>query len=282
MDYDAAVAALEWCVELGISEAHLDAPVDAYALPDRLAAPQMRAAPADAQQPPGGAQPPQQGRSGADHAPAVPAPPARGPDPAGLAQTRAGAAQSLEALREAMSQFEHCDLKKGARSTVFADGNPKARVMVIGEAPGRDEDRAGRPFVGRSGQMLDRMLAAIGLERASPDPAAAAYLANVLPWRPPGDREPEAAEIAVMLPFLTRHVELVDPDVVILMGNTACSAGLGKRGIMRLRGAWAEAFGRPAMPMTHPAFLLRQPDAKRDAWADLLQIRARLDGDQNG
>ncbi len=122
------------------------------------------------------------------------------------------------------------------------------------------------------------MLAAIGLSRAAPDALAAVYITNVLPWRPPGNRDPEPAEIAQMLPFLARHVELADPDLIVLMGNAACKAALGKAGILRLRGHWTEAFGRPALPMTHPAYLLRQPHAKREAWADLLEIRARLNG----
>ena len=165
----------------------------------------------------------------------------------------------------------------GARNTVFADGKPAARVMIIGEAPGRDEDQKGLPFVGRAGHLLDKMFAAIGLSRQSPDAEAALYITNVLPWRPPGNRDPEPAEIAQMLPFLARHVDLADPDLIVLMGNAACSAALGKRGILRLRGTWAEAFGRPALPMTHPAYLLRNPAAKREAWADLLSLRARLD-----
>ena len=175
-----------------------------------------------------------------------------------------------------MTAFDLCDLKRGAKTTVFAYGNPKARVMVLGEAPGRDEDAEGRPFVGRAGQLLDRMFAAIGLARTSPDPATALYITNVLPWRPPQNRDPDAAEIAMMRPFAERHVELVDPQVVVLMGNTPCAALLGTRGILRLRGHWAQALGRPVLPMTHPAYLLRTPAAKREAWADLLALKERL------
>ena len=148
--------------------------------------------------------------------------------------------------------------------------------MIIGEAPGREEDLEARPFVGRAGQLLDRMLSAIGLSRTAHHADEPAYITNVLPWRPPSNRDPEPAEIAMMLPFLARHVKLVNPDLIVLMGNTPCSAALGKRGILRLRGNWAEAFGKPAMPMTHPAYLLRNPAAKREAWADLLDIKARL------
>ena len=148
--------------------------------------------------------------------------------------------------------------------------------MLIGEAPGRDEDMQGKPFVGRAGQLLDLMVSHIGLNRASPDPAAALYITNVLPWRPPQNRDPKPEEIAMMLPFVERHVELANPDLIVLMGNHACQALLGRRGITRLRGQWTEAMGRPALPMLHPAYLLRNPAAKREAWADLLSLQARL------
>lgn len=251
LDPDAARAALEWLIELGVDAAVGDAPVDAYALPDHLAIPKPAAA--------------------------APVPVAEAAvDPVAAARAAANAAKSLDDLRDAVMAFDLCDLKKGARNTVFADGNPKARVMIIGEAPGRDEDLQGKPFVGHAGHLLDRMFAAIDLARSNPDPDRAIYITNVLPWRPPGNRDPEPAEIAMLLPFLQRHVELADPDLLVLMGNAACVAALGQRGILRLRGKWAEAFGRPALPMTHPAYLLRQPHAKREAWEDLLSLRARL------
>ncbi|KFE35545.1 uracil-DNA glycosylase [Thioclava atlantica] len=261
-DYHAALAALEWQLEMGVDTPIADEPVDRYELPGKQAAPQPPATDAAAPDP---ALPPvaQVARI-------------EGPDPVVVAREAAGRADSLEALRAAIEAYDLCELKKGARNTVFADGKPSARVMVIGEAPGREEDQKGRPFVGRAGHLLDRMFAAIGLSRETPDAEAGLYITNVLPWRPPGNREPEAAEIAQMLPFLARHVDLADPDLIVLMGNAACAAALGKRGILRLRGTWAEAFGRPALPMTHPAYLLRNPAAKREAWADLLQIRARL------
>lgn len=268
LDYFAALAALEWQIELGADCAVMDEPLDCYGLPDQLEKPRLpEAAPAAA--PPAGAP-----RAAMSPVSAMPA----GPDPVVVSRQAAAGAASLEALREAIAAYDLCELKKGARSTVFADGNPKARVMILGEAPGRDEDLAGRPFVGRAGQLLDRMFAAIGLRRDTPDAEAALYITNVLPWRPPGNRDPEPAEIAQMLPFLARHVELAAPDLIVLMGNAACAAALGQRGITRLRGTWTEAFGRPALPMTHPAYLLRQPQAKREAWADLLALRARLDG----
>ena len=181
-----------------------------------------------------------------------------------------------EDLRAAIAAYDHCALKPGAKSLVFADGNPAARVLILGEAPGRDEDREGRPFVGRAGQLLDRMLAAIDLDRSADTPESAVYITNVLPWRPPQNRDPEPEEIAMMLPFVEKHVDLVNPDIIVLMGNIACRAAIKKQGILRLRGQWTQAFGRPALPMTHPAYLLRQPHAKRDAWADLLSLKAKL------
>lgn len=255
IDHEAARAALMWLVELGADEPIAEAPVNRYAVAAETPTPAdpvgKAAAPAAVQTP--------------DSA-----------DPVAEAEALAAGAGSLEALAEAQAGYGHCELKKGARNFVFADGNPKARVMIIGEAPGRDEDLEGKPFVGRAGQLLDRMFAAIGLSRTSPDAETALYITNVLPWRPPQNRDPEAAEIAMMLPFLKRHVELADPDVIVLMGNTPCSAALGKRGILRLRGNWTEAFGKPALPMTHPAYLLRNPAAKREAWADLLELKAKL------
>ncbi|MEL6682694.1 MAG: uracil-DNA glycosylase, partial [Pseudomonadota bacterium] len=174
----------------------------------------------------------------------------------------------------------HCDLKRGARNFVFCDGQPAARVMIVGEAPGREEDRAGKPFVGRAGQLLDRMLEAIDMGRAHPDVNNAVYITNVLPWRPPSNRTPDKAEIAMMLPFLERHVTLGDPDLVVLMGNTPCQALLGRTGITRMRGHWDEVLGKPCLPMFHPAYLLRNPMAKREAWADLLELKARLRKDR--
>jgi uracil-DNA glycosylase len=210
-------------------------------------------------------------------APAPGAATATAVDPVAEAQALAARAATLEQLAELQSGYPHCDLRKGARNFVFADGRPGARVMILGEAPGEDEDKQGRPFVGRAGQLLDRMLAAIGLDRADPDPARAVYITNVLPWRPPGNRDPEPAEMAMMLPFVRRHIELAAPQVLVLMGNHACQAILGQRGITKLRGRWAQALGLPVLPMLHPAYLLRNRHAKREAWDDLLTLQDRLD-----
>ncbi|MEL7099072.1 MAG: uracil-DNA glycosylase [Pseudomonadota bacterium] len=248
--YD-ALAALAWQVELGVDTCVEDAPVNRYDAPAK----------APASQP----------RPEATAAPDLPAPAALEVDPVAEAETMAAAAHDLNALRTAMDAFPHCELKKGARNLVFADGVPGSRVMVVGEAPGREEDIEGRPFVGRAGQLLDRMLSAISLSRKE-----SVYITNVLPYRPPQNRDPKPEEIAMMLPFLRRHIELAAPDVLLIMGNISCQALLGKRGITRLRGTWVEAAGKPALPMFHPAYLLRNPAAKREAWADLLSVQERL------
>lgn len=252
LDWHAARAALDWQIEMGVDEAIAEAPVDRFA---------VESARREAQ-----AHPPATVATAQPRA--VPEAPA---DPVAEAEAAAEAAHDLSALRAAMAAFEHCDLKRGARSLVFADGTPGARVMIVGEAPGREEDRQGKPFVGQAGQLLDRMLAAIGHSRTDN-----VYITNVLPWRPPQNRDPKPDEIAMMQPFVQRHIALVDPDLLIVMGNISAQALLGKRGITRLRGTWAEAAGRPALPMLHPAYLLRTPAAKRDSWADLLSLQARL------
>lgn len=261
-DWHAALAALEWQVELGLADAIGEAPVNRYELAE--AAPKVPAAAPRAAPP----------QSATAASPAPEPPPAA--DAVALARTAAAGAASLEALREAIHAFDLCELKKGARNTVFADGNPKARVLILGEAPGRDEDIEGLPFVGRAGQLLDRMFAAIGLSRRSPDAEAALYITNVMPWRPPGNRDPEPAEIAMMRPFVERHIALADPQVIVVMGNTPLLALTGAKGILRARGHWSQALGKPLLPMTHPAYLLRNPMAKREAWADLLSLKSRL------
>lgn len=252
-DWHASLAALAWTVEAGVDETISDQPLNRYELAAEV--PKATAA-----------APPK----------AAASPASSSEDPVAIARGAAASAQTLEALRDAIAMFDHCDLKKGARNTVFADGNPKARILILGEAPGAEEDREGRPFVGRAGQLLDRMFAAIGLSRTSPDAETALYITNVLPWRPPGNRDPEPAEIAMMLPFVERHIALVDPQVIVVVGNTPLFALTGSKGILRARGTWGQALGKPMLPMTHPAYLLRNPSAKREAWADLLSLQARL------
>lgn len=195
----------------------------------------------------------------------------------------ARAAQTLDELRDTVMAFDGCPLKKTAMNTVFADGNPDGRLMLIGEAPGAEEDRQGKPFVGASGQLLDKMLAAIGLSRETD-----AYITNIVFWRPPGNRDPSASESAVCRPFIDRHIELKKPDILVFMGGPSAKTMLNrKEGITRLRGRWfdfrtadmaaANAPAIPAMPLFHPAYLLRSALHKREAWRDLLALRARLD-----
>ena len=263
LDPATARAALDWLIEHGAAEAIGEAPVDRTSLPE--------AAPWRTDGRPAPARPAQ-----ATHPATAPlAPGAVAPSPVEEARRLAENAHDLAALAAAMSGFD-CELKAGARRFVFADGTPGAPLMVVGEAPGREEDIEGRPFVGEAGRLLDRMLAAIGRDRADPDPARSAYIANVLPWRPPGNRTPSPAEVDRWRPFLLRHVALSRPRLLLVMGNTPCVALLGRGGITRIRGAWAEAGGVPALPSFHPAYLLRNPPAKREAWADLLLVQARL------
>jgi len=191
------------------------------------------------------------------------------------AREAARSAASLKELRAILDRFEGCALRATATQLVFADGNPQARLMFVGEAPGRDEDIEGLPFVGRSGKLLDRMLAAIGLDRKS------AYIANIVPWRPPGNRTPTPQETAICLPFTRRQIELVDPDVLVCLGNPSTQTLLStNEGITKTRGRWFRFHTGTreirAMPTFHPAFLLRNPISKRLAWRDFLAIKKAL------
>src|SRR5262249_47382297 len=264
-DRDAALALLRWYVEMGADEA-----IDVEAS-DRLAgAPAWTLPPAASA--PTRAQP-------ARLVPVEPPPvltESLGEAPQSARRLAAGA-DSVAALAALVAEFDGCPLKRTATNTVFIDGNPAAPVMIVGEAPGADEDRIGRPFVGRAGQLLDRMLAAIGLDRTG------VQITNVIYWRPPGNRKPTSAEIASCLPFVLRHIALADPTVLVLAGGTSATALLPTtEGITRLRGRWFDlavpGLGRPVptLPMFHPAFLLRTPERKRETWRDLLALKARL------
>ena len=269
---DALTALLRWYADAGVDECIDTAPADRYA---RAADTQAAAA----------AQPPiaPQRRSPEHRAPPAPRP---SPAQAALisrdettrsARTMAAAARTLDELRAALAAFDGCALKHTAANLVFGDGQAGAAVMFIGEAPGGEEDRQGVPFVGPAGKLLDRMLAAIGLARSE------VYITNILPWRPPGNRSPTDAEIAACLPFIERHIELVEPRLLVLVGGTAAKTLLGTReGIMKLRGRWFTyesvhmAAPIPARAIFHPAYLLRSPAQKREAWIDLIAIRRRL------
>ena len=191
------------------------------------------------------------------------------------AREAARTAPNLDELRKLLESFEGCSLRNTATQLVFADGNPEGRVMFVGEAPGHDEDISGRPFVGRSGKLLDRMIEAIGLDRTK------VYIANVVPWRPPGNRTPTPQETSICLPFIRRQIELADPDVLVCLGGPSMQTLLGtKDGITRMRGRWFpfDTGTREirAMATFHPAFLLRSPLQKRLSWRDFLAIKKAL------
>jgi len=200
------------------------------------------------------------------------------PPAATEASALAAGAASLEALREAMAGFNGSSLRETATQIVFADGIAGSAIMAIGEAPGADEDRQGKPFVGASGQLLDRMLASIGVSRAEN-----IYITNILPWRPPGNRTPTDAEMQLFLPFVRRHIALAQPKLLVLLGGTAAKALLGGRdGITRMRGKWHQVMMEdgqviPTLATLHPAYILRSPLAKKDAWHDWLMLRHRKD-----
>ena len=290
LSHDELVAALRWQVDAGADEAIAAAPVDRFAAPAPRPMAESAAEPLPNQAP--------IPVNTAGVAPLTPPPPvhravnersermsytpppmtASAPHEGPSAHALAAAATTLEELRAALDRFEGCALKRTATNLVFADGNPQARVMVIGEAPGADEDRQGLPFVGVSGQLLDRMLGSIGLDRKSN-----LYISNMLFWRPPGNRSPSPGEIAACLPFVERHIELVDPAILVLVGGIAAKTMLARQeGIMRLRGRWF-GYETPRMPRPipviatyHPAYLLRSPGQKREAWRDMLEIQEKI------
>jgi len=264
---DQALALLQWQIEMGADEAIGDV------APNRLASPAPSPPAVPARTPP-------------PAKPVFAAPTTAAPrraltesaaEPAQSARALAAQATTIEALAALIAGFDACPLKRTATNTVFADGNPAAPVLIIGEAPGADEDRLGKPFVGRAGQLLDRMLTAIGMDRTG------VQITNVIYWRPPGNRKPTPAEIASCLPFVFRHIVLSRPRVLVLAGGTAASTLLDVTdGITRLRGRWFDLAvpgldtPLPTLPMFHPAFLLRSPERKREAWRDLLALKAKL------
>jgi DNA polymerase len=260
--YDAA-GALEWLAHMGADEIIGEAAVN------RLAP--VQAVPRD--EPPPARVAREQAR---------PAASTLRPGPAAAVIGDLASCTSLAGIEAKLSGFDACPLKKTATNLCFADGNAKARVMLVGEAPGRDEDIQGKPFVGRSGQLLDRMLAAIGLSRQAPEAESSVFITNCIFWRPPGNRKPTEAETTMCLPFLIRTIELQKPDFIVCLGATPAHLLSGRTdGILKLRGKWlsAEISGRniPLLPTLHPAYLLRQPNQKRLAWRDFLALRQMLD-----
>ena len=259
---------LRFYAEAGVDAALCEEAVDRFA---ETAAAQARPAPRQERQ-----------------APSTPPPAAAGARPAAApmlalpdeskARELARQANTLDELREIVEGFEGCNLKFTAKRTVFSDGDPQAPLMLVGEAPGRDEDIAGKPFVGRSGRLLDAMLAAIGIARQD-----GAYIANVIPWRPPGNRTPTPLETEICRPFIERQIELAKPKVLVTLGGPSAKVLLNAtEGVLRLRGRWkvhttASGVEIPTMPTLHPAYLLRNPAHKKLAWRDFLEVAARLD-----
>lgn len=272
MHRKAAQTALQYYLDNGVDEALLDTPIDRTAIVEKPQT-KMVKAPGPSSSPKASEQPAERflGKSDA-HAEAV-----------RLAQ----GAKTLEDLREAIASFEGIAIKKTATNLVFCDGNPKAPVMLVGEAPGADEDRQGKPFVGVSGQLLDRILACVNLSRAEEDPAKAVYISNILNWRPPGNRTPAPAEIEVSLPFIEKHIQLVQPKLLILCGGVSAKSLLGSGdSISRLRQKWHDYLPQtpelkegasliPAIATYHPAYLLRTPAQKRAVWADMLELQEK-------
>jgi len=263
-----SLAALNWLVEAGADEAVGDAPVDRFSA-RAAAVPVVPQAAATAPKAVPRPNPPL-----AQIKPTTLVPLAT--DGFGSAVEIAAKCRTLAELRSAMESFEGSQLKRLATNTVFADGNPNSRIMFIGEAPGHEEDRAGLPFVGRAGKLLDKMMAAIGLDRTR------AYIINVMPWRPPDNRNPDPGEVAMCIPFLRRHIELAQPRIMIMLGAVSARHVLGlNEGIMKLRGRWLEyRIGTemiPVLPTLHPAYLLRQPAHKKLAWRDLQAVADKLD-----
>jgi len=267
---------LRWYLEAGVDEATAELPIDRFRRhesPPDMPAPDV-ASPLPA--PPAGGPPP----------PALPAleprsVPGAAPLPerglAADAATRAGAAGSLQELAAALAEFDGCPLSRTATNLVFGDGNPQARIVLIGEAPGAEEDRRGLPFVGPSGRLLDKMLASIDLDRKK------VFITNTIFWRPPGNRSPTSSEVAACVPFVERIIELIDPALLVALGGPAAAAILGRTdSVGRLRGRWFEfqtarmTRAIPATAIFHPAYLLRSPGQKRLAWRDLLAIKARI------
>ncbi len=251
---------LQWYVDSGVDETINDDPIDWFALSQQAVGTKTAQKPENS--------PPRKTL--------VTAPMLSVDQLADQARQLAAACDSLDTLNEAIRAFDGCSLKNTATNTFFSDGNPHSRIMLIGDAPGVDEDRYGKAFTGKNGQLLERMFAAIGLS-----PENDFYITHILPWRPPGNRVPTAEEIAVCMPFAKRHITLFDPGLIILLGGISANAVLkSDQGITRLRGRWMEYDLKdkkiPARIIFQPAYLAKQPRAKGDVWRDLLEIKARI------
>jgi len=278
----AAAAALQWYADMGADEAIACVPVDGFQQSEELAARKVSVTENTATIQDSRA-PLNRPAAASNQTPRpVPRQPAAAPSIAmDEVERLAQACTNLDELARTLDQFDACPLKRTATQLCFADGLPGAHMMIIGEAPGRDEDEQGRPFVGKSGQLLDKMLACIDLDRTSDDPARSAFISNIVFWRPPGNRKPSTSEVVMCLPFVKRAIELAKPRIVIAAGATPAQALLNTpTGITRMRGSWktiTTGIGEvDVMPTLHPSYLLRSPEAKRFAWRDLVAVKAKL------
>lgn len=277
----ALIAALQWHVDNHAGFAWAESPVDATSVPELETHDKVSAKTSSQQSMASGPLSSAPGQTDAKT------------DIEGTAQLRsesialAEKANSLDDLKSAIAEFDGLSIKKTASNLVFADGTPDARVMIIGEAPGADEDRQGLPFVGKSGQLLDRIFASIDLARHAEDPAKAVYITNILNWRPPGNRTPTPAEIEIALPFVEKHIALINPDILVLCGGISAKALLNEsRGITKLRGRWVsfapQTLKTPlnkeiqALATFHPSFLLRNPAQKKAVWQDMLSLQSQI------
>ena len=272
-----ALEILRWYAEIGIDVGLQDMPANRFAeQATALQKPPVRAKPQPSGNRIDAAQKPATTVPGSEKPRLMANATMPGDEAIATAKELAAAANDLNQLRDGLARFEGCNLRLAAKNLVFADGNAASKIMLIGEAPGRDEDEQGIPFVGRSGQLLDKMLASIGLDRNS------VYITNVIAWRPPGNRTPTPQETEICRPFVERHIELVSPDIIVLLGASASKTLLNtNEGIVRLRGRWTKVTINSreyaTLPMLHPAYLLRQPLQKRLAWQDLVKLKIRLD-----
>lgn len=263
-DWQAAEAALLWQIDLGVDEWLLDQPINRYDLPEAVK-PAPQPAVAHRLEP----------RAPERRPSPEPEPQAPKIDPVVEARNISARCADMDALRQQLLAFTHCDLQKGARNMVLGEGRLGAKVMVITEPPGTEEDRESRAFAGASAALFARMFAAIGLSFDSPDAQSALYAAPALPWRTPGGRAPDPEHVAMLHPFLMRHISLAAPDLLVIMGPTPLAMLTPQKSLSQARGQWFDVAGRPALAMAHPAQLLRMPLAKREAWADLLSLKAR-------
>lgn len=286
MNKEALLQALSWQVETGCSDALIDNPQegDTWRVTMTDIMTDIGANPASIAQAPHISEPQISASQASSDAPAMAVAPQQAPPlpPQNNANNELGAITTVDGLKQALADFDKCELKRTASNLVFCDGNPQAKIMIIGEAPGKDEDRMGVPFVGSAGQLLDQMLASVGLDRQS------VYITNIMPWRPPGNRTPTEEEIEMMRPFVEKHVQLVAPDVILALGGTSAKMLLQTQdGIMKLRGKFFDykpttyadgdngTITVPLLPCLHPGYLLRAPHHKNFVFKDLLQLRRK-------